>query len=81
METVEKRVMLPPSLKVQCWEFIKCGREKDGSCPSVTQQAGRRCWHAAGTLCGDGVQCDHALTLRSCMECSFYIYIKLIASE
>jgi len=81
LKTGRNRVELPESLKVQCWEFIKCGREKDLSCPAVTQQAGRRCWLTAGTLCGDVARCDHAVTLTSCMECTFYIYIKLIAAE
>lgn len=62
--------------RIQCWEFMKCGREKDSSCSAVIQQAGRRCWQVAGTLCGGKAQCDYARKLTSCYECGFLQSIK-----
>jgi len=62
--------------KVQCWEFMKCGHEKDKKCPAVVQSVGRSCWLVAGTLCGGIVQGDHAQKLKNCKECQFYIKVK-----
>lgn len=58
----------------QCWEFMKCGREKNGSCPAITQNAGRSCWLVSGTLCGGKVEGRFAKEIRSCMLCDFYIH-------
>jgi len=62
--------------KIQCWEFKKCGHEKDSKCPAIVQHAGRSCWLVAGTLCGGAVQGDFAQKLPSCKECDFYSKIK-----
>jgi methyl-accepting chemotaxis protein len=62
--------------KVQCWEFMKCHRESNRSCPAVVQSAGRSCWLVAGTLCGGKVQGAHAEKIESCKTCNFYIKIK-----
>lgn len=62
--------------KMQCWEFMKCGRDKDKSCTAVTQSAGRACWLVAGTLCGGKVQGTHAEKIASCKNCEFYIKVK-----
>lgn len=62
--------------KIQCWEFKKCGHEKDNKCPAVIQHAGRSCWLVAGTLCGGKVQGDFAQKIDSCKACEFYIKVK-----
>ena len=67
-----------------CWEFMKCGKEKPnvlGICPAVTEaradgvnggrNAGRVCWAVAGTLCGGEVQGSYAQKLMNCAECDF----------
>ncbi len=63
--------------KLQCWEFKKCGHEKNSSCPAVVQAAGRSCWLVAGTLCGGQVQGEFAKKIANCKECDFYKKIKL----
>lgn len=62
--------------KVQCWDFKKCGHDKDHSCLAVTQSAGRSCWLVAGTLNGGKVLCQHAATIGDCKSCDFYSNIK-----
>ena len=62
--------------KIQCWEFMKCGREKDSSCPAVLQYAGRSCWLVAGTLCGGEAEGVNAARIQNCKLCDFYIKIK-----
>jgi hypothetical protein len=67
-----------------CWEFMKCGRERPnvlGICPAVTENkadgvnggrnAGRVCWAVTGTLCGGAIQGTYAQKLVTCAECSF----------
>ena len=56
-------------MKLNCWEFKKCGREQGGNkvdelgvCNESIdshydgrnngKNAGRKCWHMEGTLCG-----------------------------
>ena len=62
--------------KIQCWDFKKCGRDKDKSCPAVVQSAGRMCWLVAGTLCGGKVQGTHAEKIGNCKSCDFYGQVK-----
>ena len=62
--------------KIQCWDFKKCGRERDKSCPAVIQSAGRMCWLVAGTLCGGKAQGIHAQTIGNCKSCDFYTQVK-----
>ncbi len=59
--------------KLQCWEFKKCGHEKDGKCPAITQHAGRSCWLVAGTLCGGKATGVFAQKIGDCTQCEFYI--------
>lgn len=63
---------------MNCWEFMKCGRELGGEkeselgvCPAYPDH-GRRCAHIVGTLCGGAVQGSYAVKLRDCMKCDFY---------
>ena len=62
--------------KIQCWDFKKCGRDKDKSCPAVVQSAGRMCWLVAGTLCGGKVQGTHAQIIGNCKGSDFYSQVK-----
>lgn len=63
---------------MNCWEFMKCGREKGGTkadelgvCPAYPDH-GRHCARVAGTLCNGKVQGMFALKLASCLKCDFY---------
>jgi len=63
--------------KLQCWEFKKCGQDRNASCPAVVQSAGRSCWLVAGTLCGGVVQGDYARKISNCKDCDYYIKVKM----
>lgn len=63
---------------MNCWQYMQCGREVGGAkasqlgvCPAYPD-AGTRCAHVAGTLCGGRVQGSMALKLASCMRCDFF---------
>ena len=62
-----------------CWEIMKCGREKGGSkvfefgeCIASKEQLGHSCWVIAGTLCGGVVQGKMAQKLLTCLTCPLY---------
>lgn len=64
---------------MNCWESLKCGREKGGKkveelgvCPAYTLNAGQACWLVAGTFCQGQVQGTTAQKSSSCMSCKFY---------
>jgi two-component system NtrC family sensor kinase len=61
------------SLKVQCWEYMKCGRDSDASlkCPAYPN-FGRICWAVAGTFCEGKVQGTFAQKYEDCKKCEFY---------
>jgi hypothetical protein len=62
---------------MNCWEFMKCGREEDGRkvdelgvCPAYPYD-GQCCANVAGTFC-DLVQALRAVEHSGCQECPFY---------
>ena len=62
---------------MNCWEFMKCGREADGRkvgelgvCPAYPYD-GQRCANVVGTFC-DLVQALRAVEHSGCQECPFY---------
>lgn len=57
----------------QCWEFMKCGVEKDPKikCP-VYPHYGRSCWAVAGTFCEGRIQGAHAQKIKTCKQCNFF---------
>lgn len=61
------------SLQVKCWEYMKCGRDKDSSlkCPAYPN-FGRVCWAVAGTFCEGKVQGTFAQKYEDCKKCEFY---------
>lgn len=61
------------SLKIKCWEYMKCGRDKDATikCPAYPN-FGRICWVVAGTFCEGKVQGTFAQKYRNCKKCEFY---------
>ena len=61
------------SLQAKCWEYMKCGREKDASikCPAYPN-FGRICWAVAGTFCEGRVQGTFAQKYEDCKKCEFY---------
>lgn len=63
---------------MNCWEFMKCGREKGGAkavdmgiCPAYPDH-GLHCARVAGTLCGGKVQGIFAQKLHNCLKCDYY---------
>ncbi len=63
---------------MNCWEFMKCGRERGGVhadelgvCAAYPLN-GHLCARIAGTLCGGKVQGSFAVKLADCMRCDFY---------
>lgn len=68
--------------KLNCWEMMRCGREKSGRCPAVKDKrldgiyggknAGRACWLVAGTLCGGRAHGTFAQKHGNCATCAFY---------
>ncbi len=61
---------------MNCWEFKKCGRDRDGSCPAYQKGLGTVCWVVAGTMCGGKVQGTFAQKLRDCTKCDYYRYVQ-----
>lgn len=57
--------------KEQCWQRMRCGRDKDGSCPAYPDY-GRLCWPIAGTKCPDDVRGMYAQSLGNCETCEFF---------
>lgn len=59
--------------KVQCWEYMRCGRDKDATikCPAYPN-FGRICWVVAGTFCEGKVQGTFAQKFEDCRKCEFY---------
>jgi two-component system NtrC family sensor kinase len=61
------------SLKIKCWEYMRCGRDKDATikCPAYPN-FGRICWVVAGTFCEGKVQGTFAQKYEDCRKCEFY---------
>ncbi len=72
-----------------CWEILKCGREKGGAkvrelgeCIASIEFLGHSCWAIAGTLCGGTVQGTHAQKEKTCITCDVYsLYHRAIGTE
>jgi two-component system NtrC family sensor kinase len=65
------------SQEVKCWEYMKCGRDKDATakCPAYPN-FGRICWVVAGTFCEGKVQGTFAQKYEDCRKCDFYQMVK-----
>ncbi len=81
-EMEEKSVRIEKIHVKNCWEFMKCGREKGGNkagelgiCPAHPEK-GRECWKVAGTFCGGKVQGTEAQKHDTCLVCDWYKIIK-----
>jgi len=61
------------SMKVPCWEYMKCRRDQDATikCPAYPN-FGRICWAVAGTFCEGKVQGTFAQKYEDCRKCEFY---------
>jgi signal transduction histidine kinase len=61
------------SNEIKCWEYMKCGRDKDAStkCPAYPNY-GRICWAVAGTFCEGKVQGTFAQKYENCIKCEFF---------
>lgn len=62
---------------MNCWEYMKCGRDKTKDCPAYPFN-GKNCWLSAGTLCGGKVQGTFAQKIGNCTKCEYY---KLMSEE
>jgi hypothetical protein len=77
--------------KINCWEFVGCGRELRGESVQGVCKAsidtsvdgvnkgkngGRICWAISGTFCGDRIQGRFAKKLLSCKSCDFFRTVK-----
>ena len=74
--------------KKNCWEVMKCGRQRDGKyeklglCPAAQsgefngvnngEFGGRFCWSLAGTFCKGELQGTIAKKIENCFECAFF---------
>jgi hypothetical protein len=63
---------------MNCWEFMKCGREfgglkayEFGVCQAYPND-GKQCAKIAGTVCGGKVQGTFAMKIFDCVTCDFY---------
>jgi two-component system NtrC family sensor kinase len=65
------------SREIKCWEYMKCGRDKDATmkCPAYSN-FGRVCWVVAGTFCEGKVQGTFAQKYEDCRKCDFYQMLK-----
>jgi two-component system NtrC family sensor kinase len=61
------------SLKINCWDYMKCNRDKDATikCPAYPD-FGRICWAVAGTFCEGKAQGTFAQKYEDCRKCPFY---------
>jgi two-component system NtrC family sensor kinase len=61
------------SMKIKCWEYMKCKRDKDATikCPAYPH-FGRMCWAVAGTFCQGKAQGTFAQKYEDCSKCEFY---------
>lgn len=73
----DKSLCKPMYKKMNCWEFMKCGREAGGRsvdqlgiCPAYPNY-GQSCATVVGTFC-DLVQVMRTSTVSDCQECPFY---------
>jgi two-component system NtrC family sensor kinase len=57
----------------KCWEYMRCGRDKDASlkCPAYPN-FGKVCWAVAGTFCQGKVQGTFAQKYEDCQKCEFF---------
>jgi chemotaxis protein histidine kinase CheA len=73
------------SLCLNCWEYMKCGKEKE--CPAGIHDAfegmnsgnrgGRICWVITGTMCGNSTQGNcHQKFNELCKDCEFRLLVK-----
>jgi HD-GYP domain-containing protein (c-di-GMP phosphodiesterase class II) len=70
---------LGETARLNCWEFMRCGREVGGAkagelgvCPAYPDH-GRHCARVAGTLCGGEIQGTFARKFGNCRKCRFYM--------
>lgn len=79
-------------MRLNCWEFKKCGRQAGGKrvgdepCPASTEtrldgvhggkNAGRACWAVVGTMCGEPASGRFALETEDCGRCEFYQMVR-----
>ena len=67
---------------IKCWEYMKCGREKDATakCPAYPN-FGRGCWVVAGTFCAGKVQGTFAQKYEDCRKCDFFQMAKKLKAR
>ena len=59
--------------QVNCWEYKKCGKEKD--CPAHPHK-GTTCYAATATVCRGKIQGDYEDKIKACRTtCDYYKYL------
>lgn len=63
---------------MNCWEFMKCGREKGGDkeqeqgvCPAYPDH-GKNCAYIAGTMCKGKPHGFFAHKMMDCIKCEYF---------
>jgi signal transduction histidine kinase len=68
------------AFKVQCWEHMKCGAEKNEGpgkgCPAYPN-FGRICWTVAGVFSERNVRGIVAHEVHDCRKCEFYLRVEV----
>lgn len=59
-------------VKPKCWDYTNCPEDRKNKCPAFTQNAGRRCWRIAGTMCHGEKQGSIVEKLATCLKCDVY---------
>lgn len=71
---------------INCWQFIKCGREEDCPAPNFErangfidgENAGRSCVYIENTICKNENNLSLSEKFRSlCSKCDFYNLLKV----
>ncbi len=62
---------LKMGLRINCWDFKKCGRNRMGDCPAYPK-GGRVCYLVSRTMCAGTADDQYALKVQHCRECEFY---------
>jgi methyl-accepting chemotaxis protein len=65
---------------LNCWEFMKCGKDITKDCVAVEKNTGDLCWLVTGTMCGDKPQGTLAQKIGDCKKCGYFQYRKDIMS-
>lgn len=55
-----------------CWDYLKCPKERKAVCPAFTKGQGNDCWKVPNTLCRGEVQGTVAQKIPFCRDCNYF---------